>query len=181
MLECQPTSGLEIGGLYTFTLGGAFNISNQDFVAQLDRMVLDTFAPKIQAKDGDPKSISLACLGIGYCNMLIFANLQDNSEPPFDRHELSPIFAELAIMRINGLVSDTMNLVRNDQHGLGADSRPFLDLWFLYLSAMPKLGRLQLFVSSITLHSILSSYLRSRTMRSYLNTSKKIWLYFERS
>jgi hypothetical protein len=158
MLECQPTSVLEIGASYHLTPGGHFNVSNHGLVAQLDRMVVDTWAPKIQAKDGAVKSIPLACLGIGYCNMLIFTNLQDNSELPFDKHDLSPVFAELAIMRVNGLIANAMNLIRNVQYGLDAESRSWLILWYLYSSIirakLQKLGHCKLLVSPIISRSI---------------------------
>jgi hypothetical protein len=156
MLEVQPTSGTEISASYHLILGGGFNVSNHGLAAQLDHMVADMWAPKIQAKNEAKKSIALACLGIGYCNMLVFANLQDNSEPPVGKHNLSPVFADLAINRINELIADPMNSIRGAEYKLDVQSRSWVILWYLYssvtLTKLKNLGHCKLMVSSIALH-----------------------------
>jgi hypothetical protein len=156
MLEVQPTSGPEISASYHLILGGGFNVSNHSLADQLDHMVADIWAPKILAKNEALKSIALACLGIGYCNMLIFANLQDNSQPPFGKHDLSPIFADLVINRINELTANPMNLIRRVQYKLDVQSRSWVILWYLYSSIirtkLKNLGHCRLLVSSIVLY-----------------------------
>jgi hypothetical protein len=130
---------------------------NHDFFAQLDCMVANTFAPKISAANEAMKSIAFACLGIGYCNMLIFANLQDNSDDTLDKLDLPPIFADLAIKRINELTANRMNLIRRVQYDLDEESRSWVILWYLYSSIMRnmlgKLGQCKLLVSSIIPYS----------------------------
>lgn len=156
MLECLPTSGPQVGLSYHLVTGAHLNVSNHAFVAQLDRMVTDTFAPKIRTKVEALQSIASACLGIGYFNMLVFANLLDSSEVFLDKPDLSPIFANVAIARINELTANCLNSIRSVQYRLDEESRSCVSLWYLYSSTMrtklKHLDHCMLFVSYIVLY-----------------------------
>lgn len=148
MLKFQATSGLES---HPFELSGPIDITNKDFVAKFDDMT-KKWTLEIQAKDEAVKSISLACRVISYFNVLAFAKLENNSDPPFHEIDLSHIFAYFILMRIKDLVASIMTPVRGAQYELDAESRSFMVIMFPYLSNMckrvPGLGRCGLSVSS---------------------------------
>jgi hypothetical protein len=158
ILECQPISGNEICARYALPLGSAFNVFNEKLVTHIDAMVVDTLAPKIQAADRTVQSIALACKGIGYCNMLIWAKVKDESVLIQKDHDISPIFAEMAITRLNDLILKVMGSIRGVQHELDTESRSGIILWYLYLSVihkeLPKLGRCRILVSHAIFHDI---------------------------
>jgi hypothetical protein len=135
-----------------FELRGPIDFTNEEFIDQVDKMV-ETWALKIRAKNGALKSISLACRAIGYCNLLIFAKLQNKSDPPLHELDLSPIFAYFVIMVVENLVASVMSSVRTVQCELDPESRSFMVIWYRYSLIMrtllPKLGHCELFVSFI--------------------------------
>jgi hypothetical protein len=158
ILECQPISEDEIGARYALTIKEASNIFDKDLVSYLDEIVVDTWAPKIQATDPALQSIDLACLGIGYCNMLIFAKVEDDPLLIENGNGFSPIFAERAMTRLNDLIIKVMSPVRGSQYELDTESRSGIILWYLYLSVidteLPKLGRCRILVSHIILYNV---------------------------
>jgi hypothetical protein len=150
-LKFQAKSGLNT---HNFELRGPIDISNEDFVAQFDKMVDDMWSLKVTAKDGVVKSISLACRAIGYCNLLIFVKSQNESDSPLNRYDISLILAEFAIMRIKDIFNNAMGMVRSVQYELDAEARSFMAIWWHYLSILRtqfrKLSSYKLFVRSTT-------------------------------
>lgn len=150
ILKFQAKSGLNT---HNFEIRGPIDISNENFVAQFDNMVDDIWSLKVKAKDGVVKSISLACLAIGYCNLLIFVKSQNKSDSRLHQYDLSSILAEFAIIRIKDIIANVMSLVHSDQYELDAESRSFMAIWWHYLSILrTKLRTLsccKLFVRSI--------------------------------
>ena len=124
---------IERSKLYILPFTGQPSISNHDFVERFNELVLELFAPSIEARDPNNTLFSLAHLCIAYLIFLFWVRIVDRSEPPYDQHNFIALFAEMVLKGLDILVAKVMHLVRDGQHQTDAESRPGICVLYFHL------------------------------------------------
>jgi hypothetical protein len=117
----------------------------------IDELVRDKWAPHVEINDDTALSIASSCLLAGYLNVLFWGDIQAQSSPQDNRLRISAVLAEFLINRIDELLVEVRSFFRYGKSGLDAESRPALDVLYIYLAGLynklKAAKRLKIFVS----------------------------------
>jgi hypothetical protein len=131
---------------------GAFSTSNTELSNTIDKLVRDRWAPHVELNDDTALSVASSCLLTGYLNVLFWGDIQAQPSSQDNRHKISAVLAGFMINRIDELLVEVRSLFRYGKCGLDAESRPAVDVLYIYLSGLynklKTAKRLKIFVSS---------------------------------